>query len=129
FCSVRVQSDKPISAMLDNGVAVELVQQLDKSCKEEVLFRNFVRRVRAQWYALLSNFLSVHITDEGVCAFTHIEQPVPPLVLKDMGNILYAAQKVLPFINPKDIKRIPPVKFIMMNGMNKSARWGVFDTF
>ncbi len=119
----------PAKAQLENGTAVDIVSCIPNTCKDEVALRRFVRNVRAQWYAALSNLLAGIYTDDYF-EFEAIAQPVPPLVVHTYNGFLYGLQKSLPLIDMKAISfknsagLAIPGKF---NVVGKARSWGLFE--
>ncbi len=115
---------------LETGVDAEIKYLVHRDCREPNMLKDITQGVRAQWYALLSQLLSLTVTDDGY-KMEQLEQFVPPLVLKiDLQGYMFALQRRLPLIDPASLGDIkPPMKFNIVNLPMKQRRWGLFAKY
>jgi hypothetical protein len=81
---------------------LSIVFKMHRSCKEEERLKNFIRPLRAQWYAMLTHLLYTTFINNEL-QLTNIKQVVPSLMLYEHADgFLYGVQKTLRAINIHD---------------------------
>lgn len=115
---------------LETGVDAEIRYLVHSECREQNMLKDIAQGVRAQWYALLSQLLSLTVTDDGY-KMEQLEQFVPPLVLRiDPQGYMFVLQRQLPLIDPSSLGDIkPPMKFNIVNQPMRQRRWGLFAKY
>ncbi|MBA3954316.1 hypothetical protein H0X48_03310 [Candidatus Dependentiae bacterium] len=116
---------KPIE--LDTQIEASVLYAFDKDNRNQDELQKFVRALKAQWYAMLSNMLSIGLNSDGDYEVKKVETAVPPLLLKSDGTRCSLVQKVLPLLDTREHKIEPPLKFHLIDGPGVKRPWGVLD--
>lgn len=125
---------KPLE--LDNKTQATVLFMFDKNNRNQAELQKCLRTLKAQWYALLSNVLSIKLTSDGY-EVVSIDTAVPPLVLKSNNTSCICVQKALPLIDREQEQLKPTiealedklVKFHVLSLPGETKlQWGVIDT-
>lgn len=128
--SIKAPTNLPTNLVLNSGVPVSVVFTADLQARQQELLRPFIRIIKAQWYATLSNLLQATLaqTDQEGYILQEAAYAVPPLALKRWGATQVAlVQKKLPLLDSTQQKFEPPVQFHVITMPGKQRQWGLFN--
>lgn len=122
--SIVTNIDKKIT--LENNLELDIKYKFNSKSKNEDDIKEFVKTLRAQWYAMLANLLNAKSNQENF-VIDKIENFVPPIAVKiEEDNNIYAIQKKLQLIDTTQKPIKPPVKYHVIDPQNYKRKWGVF---
>lgn len=114
------------SLKLADNLTVSVLYKVHELCKEENDLRALIRTLRAQWYAILANFLNSSFY-ESTYIFDTISYYVPPiLVVRSNDSNAYVIQKSLPLSDVSKLKLKPQLKFHLIDQPGRTRSWGNF---
>jgi len=113
-------------ARLDNGLEVEVLEQIPSDCRDRVRLQPLLRMARARWHATCANVLYGRQTAEGI-RFEERFPVIPLVVLPDAEGALYFVQPILE--KPREEgEHMPDYSlFDVTYSPKKREQWRVFE--
>ncbi len=114
---------------LDTGIEMVIVDTINIECKDKEKLDNFCKRVRAQWYATLSQLLDSKVNENNQLIIDKIFLGVAPLIIRISDNgTVYALQSQMKSVGLKNkeaaLKHL--IKFHVIES-DQEKKWGIFD--
>jgi len=113
-----------------NGQDFSVRSRMHRDCRDEEMLKDFIRPLRAQWYAMLTHLLYTHLTTDNEYAIKQIKHISPSLMLYEHADgYLYTIQKALPELDVQDLENIKLRSHTLFNLADTNLRKRTFGEF